>query len=128
MSQKPSDFDILHVNPDVMQPVDAKSLKSADDPEHKPRILILYGSVRERSFSRLIAYEAERLLKWQGCETKIFNPKGLPQPHGDDKHPKVKELREAALWAEGMVWVSPEIHGSMTVSYTHLTLPTILLV
>jgi len=110
----PADFDLIHVNPKAFAPLDIDQLKSPDDPGHAPRILILYGSIRERSFSRLVAQESERLLKWQGCETKLFNPEGLPQPDGDDSHPKVKELREAALWAEGMVWVSPERHGAMT--------------
>ena len=89
-------------------------MKSPDDPGHAPRILLLYGSIRERSFSRLVAQEAERLLKFYGCETRLFHADGLPQPDGDDTHPKVKELRDAALWSEGMVWVSPERHGAMT--------------
>lgn len=111
---KPEDFDLIHVNPDVLQPVDPSALRAADDLGHKPRVLLLYGSIRERSFSRLVAEEAERLLLWQGCDTRLYEPNGLPQPDGDDTHPKVKELRDAALWAEAMVWVSPERHGAMT--------------
>ncbi len=111
---KPEDFDLIHVNPDALQRVDPGALRAADDPGHKPRVLLLYGSIRERSFSRFVAEEAERLLLWQDCETRLYNPNGLPQPDGDDTHPKVKELREAALWAEAMVWVSPERHGGMT--------------
>ena len=72
ISRNPADFDILHVNPDVMQPVDPSMLKAADDPGHAPRVLLLYGSIRERSFSRLVAEESERLLKWQGCETRVL--------------------------------------------------------
>ena len=83
--------------------------------EHPPRILLLYGSVRPRSFSRLLTFEAERLLQAMGAETRVFNPSGLPLPDdAPDSHPKVQELRELAAWAEGMVWTSPERHGAMT--------------
>ncbi|MES2412974.1 MAG: arsenical resistance protein ArsH [Pseudomonadota bacterium] len=82
---------------------------------HPPRVLLLYGSVRERSYSRLAVEEAGRLLNAMGAETKTFNPSGLPLP--DDapvSHPKVQELRELVRWSEGMVWCSPERHGAMT--------------
>lgn len=82
---------------------------------HKPRILLLYGSTRERSFSRLLTEEAARLLEHFGAETRIFNPSGLPMPDDvPDDHPRVKELRDLVLWSEGMVWCSPERHGAMT--------------
>lgn len=82
---------------------------------HKPRILLLYGSLRERSFSRLLTLEAERLLQTMGAETRIFDPQGLPLPDGAAAdHPKVKELRELTLWSEGQVWTSPERHGAMS--------------
>ena len=82
---------------------------------HPPRILLLYGSVRPRSFSRLLVEEAARLLQAMGAETRIFNPSGLPLPDdAPDTHPKVQELRELTLWSEGMVWCSPERHGAMT--------------
>jgi len=86
----------------------------ADQPP--PRILLLYGSLRERSFSRLAVEEAARLLRSFGAETRIFDPRDLPLPDqvkGDD-HPAVHELREHALWSEGMVWCSPERHGQIT--------------
>ncbi|MEX5503385.1 arsenical resistance protein ArsH [Pseudomonas putida] len=82
--------------------------------EHKPRILLLYGSTRERSFSRLLVEEAARLLEHFGAETRVFNPSGLPLP--DDvpvDHPKVQELRDLVQWSEGQVWCSPERHGAM---------------
>ena len=82
---------------------------------HKPRILLLYGSTRERSFSRLLVEEAARLLEHFGAETRLFNPSGLPLP--DDApvdHPKVQELRDLVLWSEGQVWCSPERHGAMS--------------
>jgi len=82
---------------------------------HPPRILLLYGSLRERSFSRLLAEEAARILQTLGAETKFFNPSGLPLPDdAPDTHEKVAELRELCHWAEGMVWSSPERHGAMT--------------
>ncbi|ELP98749.1 arsenical resistance protein ArsH [Pseudomonas syringae] len=82
---------------------------------HKPRILLLYGSTRDRSFSRLVTQEAARLLEEFGAETKIFDPSGLPLPDdAPDTHPKVAELRELMQWSEGQVWCSPERHGSMS--------------
>lgn len=83
--------------------------------QHKPRILLLHGSTRERSFSRLLIEEAARLLQHFGAETRIFDPSGLPLP--DDapvEHPKVQELRDLVLWSEGQVWCSPERHGAMS--------------
>ncbi|MEE4072364.1 arsenical resistance protein ArsH [Pseudomonas viridiflava] len=92
------------------------STRIAPEPiNHKPRILLLYGSTRERSFSRLLVEEAARLLEHLGAETRIFNPSGLPLP--DDvsvDHPKVQELREMVLWSEGQVWCSPERHGALS--------------
>ncbi len=86
-----------------------------DSGTHKPRILLLYGSLRERSFSRLAIEESARLLEAYGAEIRIFDPTGLPQPDSDDgSHPKVKELRELMIWSEGQVWCSPERHGAMT--------------
>ena len=82
---------------------------------HPPRILMLYGSVRERSYSRLATEEAGRLLTAMGAEVRIFNPSGLPLPDdAPESHPKVMELRELVRWSEGMVWCSPERHGAMT--------------
>ena len=84
--------------------------------DHPPRILLLYGPLRQRSFSRLCVEEAARLLRLMGCETRIFDPSDLPLPGspGDDEHPAVKELREHAFWSEGMVWCSPELHGQVS--------------
>jgi arsenic resistance protein ArsH len=83
--------------------------------KHKPRILLLYGSLRERSFSRFLTEEAARLLEAFGAETRIFDPHDLPLPDGAPAtHAKVEELREMAAWSEGQVWCSPERHGAMT--------------
>lgn len=83
---------------------------------HKPKILVLYGSLRERSYSRLLAEEAGRILEYMGAEVKIYNPDGLPIYDSDRSvdHPKVQELRELSLWSEGQVWSSPELHGNMS--------------
>ena len=84
--------------------------------KHPPRIVILYGSLRKRSFSRLSAEEAGRILTALGAEVRFFHPSGLPLVDDgvDATHPKVRELRELAAWSEGMVWSSPERHGAMT--------------
>lgn len=94
---------------------DPGRLRPALAAAHAPRFLLLYGSLRERSFSRLLTEEAARLLTAMGGEVKIFNPSGLPLPDdAPESHPKVAELRALAQWAEGMVWCSPERHGAMT--------------
>ena len=91
------------------------ALHSGPSSTHPPRILLLYGSLRERSFSRLLSEEAARLLTALGAETRTFDPHGLPlADDAPESHPKVQELRALALWAEGMVWTSPERHGAMT--------------
>ena len=88
---------------------------AAASSSHPPRILLLYGSLRTRSYSKLLTLEAARLLQAMGAETRVFDPAGLPLPDGAPvTHPKVKELRELAAWSEGMVWCSPERHGAMT--------------
>lgn len=90
-------------------------LASERTAEHPPRTLLLYGSTRERSYSRLLSEEAARLLQHFGAQTRIFDPSGLPLPDdAPEDHPKVAELRELVLWAEGMVWCSPERHGAMS--------------
>ena len=90
-------------------------LAGAGTSTHPPRFLLLYGSLRERSYSKLLTLEAARLLIAMGGEVRVFDPAGLPLPDAaPDTHPKVQELREAAAWAEGMVWTSPERHGAMT--------------
>nr|WP_249192365.1 arsenical resistance protein ArsH [Burkholderia cenocepacia] len=94
---------------------DAGQLRAASPSTHPPRFLLLYGSLRERSFSRLLIEEAERLLTAMGAEVRVFNPSGLPLPDdAPESHPKVVELRDLVQWSEGMVWCSPERHGAMT--------------
>jgi arsenic resistance protein ArsH len=107
--------DLPPIAPEHFQVPDAQRLNPAAGSTHAPRILLLYGSLRQRSFSRLLVEESARLLHAMGAETRIFNPSGLPLPDdAPESHPKVAELRELAAWAEGMVWCSPERHGAMT--------------
>jgi len=104
-----------HVDAAAFQVPDQHKLEEAPLLEHKPRILLLYGSLRERSFSRYLTLEAERLLHSFGAETRVFDPRDLPLPDAvPDSHPKVQELRTLAAWSEGQVWCSPERHGAMT--------------
>ncbi|MQA66266.1 MAG: arsenical resistance protein ArsH [Alphaproteobacteria bacterium] len=109
-------------DPDVLPALDRRHARQkpahglAAGPRHLPRILLLYGSLRERSYSRLVVEEAARLLRVFGAEPRIFDPSDLPLPDqvkGDD-HPAVRELRELSLWSEGQVWCSPERHGQIT--------------
>ena len=107
--------DLPNIEDSCFSAIDHAALFSGKRSSHPPRILLLYGSLRQRSFSRLLAEEAARLLQAYGAETKFFHPSGLPLPDdAPDSHPKVAELRELSAWAEGMVWSSPERHGAMT--------------
>lgn len=106
--------ELPNIDPELLDPPSQEQL-AKPAPLHKPRILLLYGSNRARSYSRLLTEEAARLLQQFGAETRIFNPSGLPLPDDvPEDHPKVQELRELVLWSEGMVWCSPERHGAMT--------------
>ncbi|MBX2811514.1 MAG: arsenical resistance protein ArsH [Myxococcales bacterium] len=87
-------------------------------PTHPPRILILYGSLREQSFSRFLAEECERVLSYFGAEVRVFRPHELPVfDRRSSEHPEVQKLRSLSLWSEAHVWVSPEQHGSMTAAF-----------
>jgi arsenic resistance protein ArsH len=109
----PASFPALDA--ELFDPPTPERLAVREPSRHKPRFLMLYGSLRERSYSRLVSFEAARLLETMGGEVRIFDPAGLPLPDSEpDSHPKVQELRELARWAEGMVWTSPERHGAMT--------------
>jgi len=104
-----------NIDPACFQHLDLKQLHPAQRSSHPPRMLLLHGSVRPRSFSRLVNEEAARILTQLGAEARSFDPSGLPLP--DDAgvdHPKVAELRHLVTWCEGMVWCSPERHGAMT--------------
>ncbi|WP_082630671.1 arsenical resistance protein ArsH [Roseovarius atlanticus] len=95
--------------------IDADKLFPKERAAHAPRVLLLYGSLRERSFSRLLSEEAARVLRHLGAETRTFDPRGLPLPDdAEASHPKVAGLRDLVMWCEAMVWVSPERHGAMT--------------
>ncbi|EJN03153.1 arsenical resistance protein ArsH [Phyllobacterium sp. YR531] len=106
--------DLPNIAANQFRPIERSKLTPVIS-SHAPRILILYGSLRDRSYSRFLAQEAERLLRALGAETRIFDPAGLPLPDGAPAdHPKVVELRELSLWSEGQVWISPERHGAMS--------------
>ena len=93
---------------------DMDKLAQVGDMSHPPRILLLYGSLRERSFSRFLTYEAARILEHFGAEVRIFDPSALPMVGSvPETHPKVVELRDLFLWSEGQVWGSPERHGAI---------------
>lgn len=110
-----NEHDLPQLQNELLDIPSMEKLQAAAPLTHAPKILLLYGSLRERSFSRLLAEEAARLLQTMGCETRFFNPSGLPLPDdAPDTHPKVVELRELCAWSEGMVWSSPERHGAMT--------------
>jgi len=107
--------DTPNIDEDQFHPIDEARLFPSERPTPPPRILLLYGSLRARSFSRLLAEEGARILIRLGAEARMFNPSGLPLPDdAEPDHPKVAELRELVMWCEGMVWVSPERHGAMT--------------
>lgn len=85
---------------------------------HAPRVLVLYGSLRKDSHSLKLAKEAVRILQGFGADVQIFDPRGLPVYDAKSTdHPKVKELRDMALWAEAHVWISPEIHGNLSAAF-----------
>ncbi|AYV49719.1 arsenical resistance protein ArsH [Caulobacter flavus] len=107
--------DLPALDPKFLAQVDQARLEVAAPSKHPPRILLLYGSLRERSFSRLLVEEAARILQALGCETRIFDPRDLPLPDATTPdHPKVQELRALSLWSEGQVWCSPERHGAIS--------------
>ena len=104
-----------NLNEDAFQTTDHDRLIPQNRATHKPKILLLHGSLREISYSRLANEEARRILDRLGCETRVFDPRGLPLVDScEADHPRVQELRDAVIWSEGMVWCSPERHGAMT--------------
>ena len=107
--------DLPNLQPQSFRSVTQDGLAPHNLGTHPPRILLLYGSLRERSYSRLATEEAARILTALGAEPQIFDPHGLPLPDASDSdHPKVAELRRLVGWCEGMAWCSPERHGAMT--------------
>ena len=110
-----TDLSLPNVVTEQFHITDATAFKLPAPSSHKPRILLLYGSLRARSYSRLVVEECVRLLHALGAEPRVFDPRDLPLPDScDASHPRVQELRELVTWSEGQVWCSPERHGSMT--------------
>jgi arsenical resistance protein ArsH len=107
--------DLPNIRPELLDLPPPDKLVAAAGMDHPPRILLLYGSLRERSFSRFLTDEAARILAHFGAEVRIFDPMELPMAGSvPETHPKVVELRELCLWSEGQVWCSPERHGAVT--------------
>ena len=112
MTQLPN---LPNIAPELLDMPTLDKLEPLGDMGHRPRILMLYGSLRERSFSRFLTEEAARILEHFGAEVKIFDPMDLPMVGSvPETHPKVAELRALCLWSEGQVWCSPERHGAVT--------------
>lgn len=110
-----ANLELPNIQADLLRRTEVSALTNYTPSTHKPRFLLLYGSLRERSYSKLLTLEAARLLETLGGEVKVFDPQGLPLPDAEpETHPKVQELRDLAAWCEGMVWSSPERHGAMT--------------
>lgn len=107
--------DLPNIKPDLLDLPSEAKLAPVGSMDHPPRILMLYGSLRERSFSRFLTEEAARVLRHFGADVKIFDPLELPMAGSvPETHPKVAELRALCLWSEGQVWCSPERHGAVT--------------
>ncbi|MDB5362966.1 MAG: arsH [Rhodospirillales bacterium] len=110
-----TDLSMPALQVDLLTPVDLQRLEPTQRAGHPPRILLLYGSLRDRSYSRFLTLEAERILRRLGAETRVFDPHDLPVADSVPvTHPKVAELRELSQWSEGQVWCSPERHGAIT--------------
>ncbi|WP_348692602.1 arsenical resistance protein ArsH [Duganella fentianensis] len=108
-------MELPNINHDLLQTPTLAQLEPVGNYDHPPRFLLLYGSLRERSFSRFLTEEAARILQHFGGEVKIFDPTELPMVGSvDESHPKVQELRALSQWSEGQVWCSPERHGAIT--------------
>ena len=107
--------DLPNMEPNCLKSIDIAQLAAPDALDHPPRILMLYGSLRAGSYSRKSAQEGARILQAIGCEVRMFDPTGLPLLgiEGADQDPKVLELRDLAIWSEGIVWSSLERHGAM---------------
>jgi arsenic resistance protein ArsH len=115
MSAVPEDDGMPALRKELLIAPDQGRLEPTVRADHPPRILLLYGSLRERSYSRLLVEEADRLLRAMGAETRIFDPRDLPVANSvPTDHPKVQELRALSTWSEGQVWCSPEVHGAIT--------------
>ena len=107
--------DMPNIEPESFQRPAIDKLALPGEPDHPPRVLMLYGSLRGRSYSRFLTLEAKRVLEALGAEVRVYDPAGLPLVSDEaESHPKVTELRELSVWSDAQVWCSPERHGAMT--------------
>tara|TARA_R110000787_G_scaffold25757_1_gene72183 strand:+ start:16433 stop:17149 length:717 start_codon:yes stop_codon:yes gene_type:complete len=107
--------ELINIEQEHFHKPDVQLLAPHGQTDHPPRVLMLFGSLRERSYSRLMTEEAARVLRALGAEVRIFDPAGLPLvDEVSENHEKVQELRQLSLWSEAHVWCSPERHGAMT--------------
>ncbi len=107
--------DLPNLQPESFHRPEIERLALSGEPGHPPRVLMLYGSLRARSYSRFLTHEAKRVLEALGAEVRVYDPTGLPLVSDDaESHPMVMELRDLSLWSEAQVWCSPERHGAMT--------------
>ncbi|KAK2754292.1 hypothetical protein FQN54_007172 [Arachnomyces sp. PD_36] len=112
-TEKPEDDWVNDLELDSVMNLMENQLRSPDGARLK--VLVLYGSLRRRSYSRLVALEASRILFRLGCDVRVYNPTGLPMKNDvEHGHPKVQELRDLSKWSDGHLWVSPEQHGNLT--------------
>ncbi|KAL7337942.1 flavoprotein-like protein [Rhodotorula toruloides] len=101
--------------PDWVEALELDTAREMQAKEKRVKVLVLYGSLRQRSFSRLTAYEAARVLARLGADVRVFDPTGLPiKDDVSDKHEKVVELRALSDWSDAHFWCSPEQHGTVT--------------
>ena len=93
--------DLPNVSAPHLDTPDLRKLEPVTVSQHAPRILLLYGSLRATSYSRLLTLEAERILRHFGADTRVFDPHGLPIVDSvAADHPKVVELRQLSEWSE----------------------------
>ncbi len=90
---------------DWVQALELDTAKAMLQPEQAPpKILVLYGSLRTRSYSRLLAYEFARILDHLGAEVRVYNPAELPiRDQCTDQHPKVTAVAMMLLLAGSLL-------------------------
>ncbi|CAO3666738.1 unnamed protein product [Umbelopsis ramanniana] len=99
---------------DWVADLELDSAAQAGEGQDPVKVLVLYGSLRKSSYSRMLAYEFARILDKLGADVKVFDPAGLPvKDDVSQDDPKVQEIRALSAWSQAQVWVSPEQHGAI---------------